>query len=115
MGARLLRQWVAQPLKSPPLISARLEAVDELLHQREIRRTLGQCLEQVGDLERLIARICCLRANARDMVALARSLDLSPALGTALSTAQSALLPRAMLQRAARRQRAGLRNPRRPS
>ena len=92
MGARLLRQWVAQPLKSPPLISARLEAVDELLHQREIRRTLGQCLEQVGDLERLIARICCLRANARDMVALARSLDLSPALGTALSTAQSALL-----------------------
>ena len=92
MGARLLRQWVAQPLKSPPLISARLEAVDELLHQREIRRTLGQCLEQVGDLERLIARICCLRANARDMVSLARSLDLTPAIGTALSPAQSALL-----------------------
>ena len=43
MGARLLRQWVAQPLKSPPLIISRLEAVDELLHQREIRRTLGQC------------------------------------------------------------------------
>ena len=92
MGARLLRQWVAQPLKSPPLIIARLEAVDELLHQREIRRTLGQCLEQVGDLERLIARICCLRANARDMVGLARSLDTAPAIGTALSPAQSALL-----------------------
>ena len=92
MGARLLRQWVAQPLKAPPLIIARLGAVDELLNQREIRRTLGQCLEQVGDLERLIARICCLRANARDMVALARSLDLAPAIGTALSPAQSALL-----------------------
>ena len=92
MGARLLRQWVTQPLKAPPLILERLAAVEELLRQRKTRRALGQCLEQVGDLERLIARICCLRANARDMVALARSLDLAPAIGTALSSAQSALL-----------------------
>lgn len=92
MGARLLRQWIAQPLKKPAAIEARLAAVDTLLHLRDHRRTLGQCLEKVGDLERLIARICCLRANARDMVALARSLDVAPAIGAALSAAQSELL-----------------------
>jgi DNA mismatch repair protein MutS len=92
MGARLLRQWVIQPLKDPALIEARLAAVDELLTGREDRRALRQFLERVGDLERLMARICCQRANARDMVALARSLALAPDIGCQLQVAQSPLL-----------------------
>ncbi|MEE3258373.1 MAG: DNA mismatch repair protein MutS [Candidatus Latescibacterota bacterium] len=92
MGARLMRQWVIQPLKDPALIEARLEAVDELLTQRDTRHNLRQLLERVGDLERLMARICCQRANGRDMVALARSLALAPDIGSALAAAHSPLL-----------------------
>ena len=41
MGARLMRQWIAQPLKKPAAIEARLGAVDRLLRLRDHRRTLG--------------------------------------------------------------------------
>ena len=92
MGARLLRQWMIQPLKEPSQIEARLEAVDQLLGHREDRRTLRQLLEQVGDLERLMARICCQRANGRDMVALAHSLAVAPAIGSTLASVHSPLL-----------------------
>ncbi len=92
MGARLLRQWIMQPLKNPKQIEARLEAVDALLGQRENRRTLRQLLGQVGDLERLMARICCLRANGRDMVSLANSLSVSPDISSAVAAVPSSLL-----------------------
>ena len=92
MGARLMRQWITQPLKKPASIEARLAAVDELLHQPDHGRALGPSLEQVGDLERLMARICCQRANARDLVGLARSLAVAPAIGQTLASAQSPLL-----------------------
>ncbi|MBT4980027.1 MAG: DNA mismatch repair protein MutS [Gemmatimonadetes bacterium] len=92
MGARLLRQWIMQPLKNPEQIEARLEAVDALLGQRENRRTLRQLLGQVGDLERLMARICCLRANGRDMVSLANSLSVAPGISSAVAAVPSSLL-----------------------
>ena len=92
MGARLLRQWITQPLKSTAQIEARIEAVDGLLNQRDDRHVLCQLLEQVGDLERLMARICCQRANGRDMVALASSLSVVPAIFTSLAPVYSPLL-----------------------
>ena len=92
MGARLMRQWVIQPLKDPGLIDARLTAVAELLQAHDTRQHLRQRLEQVGDLERLMARICCQRANGRDMAALARSLAFAPEIGAALAPAHSPLL-----------------------
>mgnify|MGYP003321668669 CR=1 FL=1 len=87
MGARLMRLWVIQPLKDVTLIDARLAAVAELLESRVTRQHLRQRLEQVGDLERLMARICCQRANGRDMAALARSLAIAPEIGAALAPA----------------------------
>jgi DNA mismatch repair protein MutS len=80
MGARLLRQWVVAPLRDPAAIAARLDAVEALLHERAARARLQETLGQVGDLERMMARICCQRANARDLVGLARSLGQVPAL-----------------------------------
>ena len=85
MGARLLRMWLIQPLKGVDEINGRLDAVDEMVLARDVRRALRALLQGVGDLERLMARICCQRANARDLVALASSLEKLPDLRVCLA------------------------------
>ncbi len=85
MGARLLRMWLIQPLKGVDEINGRLDAVDEMVSERDVRRALRALLQGVGDLERLMARICCQRANARDLVALASSLEKLPDLRVCLA------------------------------
>ena len=94
MGARLMRQWVAAPLRCAGDIGQRLDAVDGFLQARRARAQLLQRLDDVGDLERLMARICCQRANARDMVGLARSLSQIPAVVELAGSVESALLSR---------------------
>lgn len=70
MGGRLLKQWINQPLKHVGPIHARLEAVKELVADKQLRKTTVEILSHIGDLERLIAKICTNRANPRDIVAL---------------------------------------------
>jgi DNA mismatch repair protein MutS len=92
MGARLLRQWVTAPLSNPEAIRRRLDAVAALVDDRDTRSTVRETLSRVDDLERIMARICCRRANARDLVGLARSLALVPALCARLETVGDPLL-----------------------
>ncbi len=88
MGARLLRQWIVAPLKDPSAVGRRLDAVTALRGAGAVR----EILRQIGDLERIMARICCHRANARDLVGLARFLDSTPSLRQELQTGHSDLL-----------------------
>ena len=92
MGARLMRQWIVAPLKDPAAICQRLDVVAELVAQRTARDCLQDLLRQMGDLERMMARICCQRANARDLVGLAHSLSLVPKIRQQLQDLQSTLL-----------------------
>lgn len=92
MGARLLRRWLTAPLKTPELIKARLDAVQQLHQQRGTRERLRDQLQAVGDIERLMARVCCQRANARDLVALARSLAAVPGMRTEMEQLDTALI-----------------------
>lgn len=78
MGARMLREWVAAPLKELAKIENRHNAVESLLAANTIRESLRQHLDAIGDLERLIARICCGRTNARDIAGIANSLARLP-------------------------------------
>ncbi|RJQ77340.1 MAG: DNA mismatch repair protein MutS [Desulfobacteraceae bacterium] len=78
MGGRLLRHWLRYPLRSPEKIGDRLDAVEELLLQGDIRRRLIESLSGVYDLERLNARIAMGHANARDVLSLGRSLGVLP-------------------------------------
>jgi len=78
MGARLLRLWVVAPLKGALAIDQRLNAVSALIENRACRDELRDELRQIGDLERVMARICCQRANGRDLVSMARSLQRVP-------------------------------------
>ncbi|MDI1354158.1 MAG: DNA mismatch repair protein MutS [bacterium] len=76
MGSRLLKRWLALPLKNAKEINERLDAVDYFLHQSENRDELIGLLKEVGDLERLISKVAALRVNPRELVHLKRSLKI---------------------------------------
>ena len=92
MGARLLKEWVLSPLRSAEKIVERQDCVEELVKQRALRAELRARLAEVYDIERLTARVATARANARDLLALGRSLGPLPALKERLATANTARL-----------------------
>lgn len=92
MGGRLLRRWIMRPLKRIKPIQQRLDAVEELYKNHQIRNTLREELEQVGDLERLISRICVGRTNARDIVQIKLSLAQIPRIKSQFAAIKNPLL-----------------------
>lgn len=84
MGGRLLRQWLLQPLQDLERIQARLDAIEGLLGSAATRDQLREGMRGVRDLERILARVHCGTANARDLNALAASLREVPSIKSAL-------------------------------
>ena len=70
MGARMLRRWISLPLKNVADIQARQEIVSLLMEDESLRDTLGEAIEQVGDLERIISRVAVGRVTPREVVQL---------------------------------------------
>jgi DNA mismatch repair protein MutS len=85
MGARLLADWLSNPLTDLPAINVRLDAVQELASDSALLADLRTQLQNAYDLQRLTARVATLRASARDLSALARTLALLPKLKARLS------------------------------
>ena len=92
MGARLFRNWLLFPLKTRSAILARLDAVEELVAQGELRAQLRSLLARINDLERLCSRLVLGQGNARDLNALGLSLSQLPDFQALLAGCQSALL-----------------------
>ncbi|MEW6486860.1 MAG: DNA mismatch repair protein MutS [Thermodesulfobacteriota bacterium] len=92
MGGRRLREWLAFPLLDVGAIDGRLDAVDELVRRGETRRKVRDTLRSVHDLARLGGKAAQGTANARDLVALRRSLEAVPGLAALLGGAEAALL-----------------------
>ena len=94
MGSRLLKQWILFPLLEPKEIKNRLDAVQQLLEEKNIRRQLEGKLHQVYDLERLAGKLASLNANGRDLLSLKNSLQIIPLIKELLAgqTADPALL-----------------------
>jgi len=92
LGARLLRRWILTPLKDKGGIEARLEAAEELVGDSALRRRLTDPLRGIHDIERLATKISCARANARDLLALCRSLEQVPTLAGELRHSGAELL-----------------------
>jgi DNA mismatch repair protein MutS len=84
MGARLLRQWLSQPLAAVTPIGQRQEAVQTLIGNSFGLDSFRQQLAAVRDLERTIGRISTGSGNARDLVVLRVALEQVPALKTTL-------------------------------
>ncbi|WP_292485289.1 DNA mismatch repair protein MutS [Methanohalobium sp.] len=78
MGSRLLQKWLVKPLISIDKINRRLDAVQNLTEETLVRFDLRSYLSYVKDVERLIGRIVYGNSNARDLVALKKSLEVVP-------------------------------------
>lgn len=78
MGGRLLKKWISAPLRDVNAINQRLNAVENLIKEKSVRKDLINHLKEVGDLERLISKVCTGRANPREIVAVKTSLKKIP-------------------------------------
>lgn len=75
MGARLLKRWLLLPLKDILKINERLNAVEYLILQTDLRKQLHQLIKQCGDIERLVSKIPSKKINPRDVMHLAKGLQ----------------------------------------
>jgi len=91
MGARLLKLWLRYPLIKIEDIQERLEAVAETKSNIESRQGIREYLKSVFDIERVGSKIVMGHANARDLIALKRSLLALPQIQKRVSTLKSTL------------------------
>jgi DNA mismatch repair protein MutS len=91
MGGRKMRQWIHHPLVDLEGIRRRHEAVRELVAESLLRGDLRSDLDGVYDLERLNSKIVMGHANAKDLVALRKSLEKLPPILQRLNELKSAL------------------------
>jgi len=68
MGARLLKRWIAFPLKDVKPINERLSVVEHFFKNTELRQLLEQNIALIGDLERIISKVAVGRINPREVV-----------------------------------------------
>lgn len=92
MGARLLAEWLGDPLTDPAHINRRLDAIEELAADPVLCRDVRERLQGIYDLQRLTARVATGRCSPRDLGALARTLAALPKLKAKLVARRSDLL-----------------------
>ncbi len=76
MGGRLLKRWLTLPLKSKEEITKRLNIVEELCSDENLRQNIEEELNSIGDLERLISKVAVQRANPKEVYHLKNSLEI---------------------------------------
>lgn len=74
MGARLLKRWVVFPLKDTQKINERLDTVEYLIKEMDLRNKISQHIKQCGDIERLVSKIPMKKINPREVLQLAKGL-----------------------------------------
>ena len=88
MGGRLIRQWLAFPLKDTGLIKRRQDVVEALVKEDALRTELSEHLRGIGDLERILSRIVTAKASPREVVQLQRILDQTARIKDILSQSE---------------------------
>lgn len=92
MGGRLLKKWINAPLRKLEPILKRQEAVYDLHENKALRKNLKNELKEIGDLERLISKVCTARANPREMIYIKSSLKKIPLIKQLLDQSDSATI-----------------------
>ena len=92
MGGRLLKRWLALPLKDINKIKSRHEVVSYLKDNQTILKEIQHQIKQISDLERLISKIATGKVSPREVVYLKESLDaIIPIKKIALESSQEAV------------------------
>jgi DNA mismatch repair protein MutS len=92
MGGRLLKRWLALPLKDATKIQSRHQVVAYLKDNQEILKNIQSQIKQISDLERLISKIAAGKVSPREVVYLKESLDaILPIKVLALQSPQEAV------------------------
>lgn len=92
MGSRLLKRWLALPLKDANKVRARHEVVTYLKDNQEILNKIQYQIKQISDLERLISKIATGKVSPREVIYLKDSLDaIVPIKALALESKNEAL------------------------
>ena len=92
MGARLLKRWLALPLKDINKIRNRHEVVSYLKEHQEVLKNIQHQIKQISDLERLISKIATGKVSPREVVNLSSSLDaIIPIKNLAINSTQEAV------------------------
>ncbi|MGB5355025.1 MAG: DNA mismatch repair protein MutS, partial [Woeseia sp.] len=91
MGSRLLRRWLNRPLRDSQVLRARYQAVAALIDSKSVA-ALGEQLDGIGDVERILSRVALRSARPRDLAQLGATLEKIPALRESLQELPGALL-----------------------
>jgi len=92
MGGRLLKRWLALPLKDANKIRSRHQVVSYLKENQEVLKNIQRQIKQISDLERLISKIAAGKVSPREVVYLKESLDaIIPIKTLALASPQEAV------------------------
>jgi len=92
MGSRLLKRWLALPLKEKEKVESRHEVVDYLKNKVEFLQKIQYQLKQISDLERLISKVAAGKVSPREVMYLCQSLDaIIPVKTSALASANESV------------------------
>jgi DNA mismatch repair protein MutS len=92
MGGRMLKSWISAPLRVKERILARQSSVAELFMTKPLREKLKSELREIGDLERLVSKVCTGKANPREIMSINYSLKKIPSLKELLKEVNAAPL-----------------------
>ena len=92
MGGRMLKRWIALPLKDIVKIKGRNEVVAYLKENQEDLQAIQYQINQISDLERLISKVATGKISPREVLYLKESLDaIIPIKTLALASKNEAL------------------------
>ena len=92
MGSRLLKRWLALPLKDIHKIRSRHQIVSYLKDNQEVFKKIQYQIKQISDLERLVSKVATGKISPREVIYLKESLDaIMPIKTIALESKQEAV------------------------
>jgi DNA mismatch repair protein MutS len=94
MGSRLLKRWIALPLKEITPINERLDVVESLIRDESLKENLEEHLRLIGDLERLISKVAIGRINPREVQQVKNSLHAIIPIKKACASSENKILTR---------------------